>query len=539
MKPEINLQMLPPQLPFPYWELPLCLYDLALELQRNTKSSLELIVSSLLSSISLACQNSVNVQVPNGVSEPSPVSLFFASLIESGGGKTTIDRLVSKPFKEFEVMQAEYLKQQRIKYKADLIAWNITSKAIEKEIQKASKIEVTVDQPAGIAEDQSLEEIIEPVEKSADLGVEPADQLTPSYVDRLKEQLTQHLAQEPHRPRNLKLMYNNASPAAILRSLHENWPSASLSSDEAGGIFNGQALADLAMINKLWEGGTIHVERIDSESFILRDARLSLALMVQPKIFRKYLERRGDEARAIGLFARCFISCPISSLGTRFIGHVPAVWQHLPVFHARTTELLKQNLLEFEAPEFTRPTLQFSPDAKQLWINAFNEVESFLYPGQYLSDISDYGAKFGENLARLAALFHYFGGESGEISYETTNRALAICKWFMSEFKRLFASAPILPIEVSDANELENWMTSLCIRNPGVTEIRKNFIAQMGPNQLRISKVRREAALYILANNYKVFIYQRGKTKWVALNPIFFPIPPVLYPPVSYPVQFQ
>lgn len=519
----------PSPAPFPIDALPSPLYELALELQRNTKASWELIVASLLSALSQACQGSVNVQVPNGVSLPSPVSIFVTTLLGSGGGKTTLNEVVGKPFGEFEVKQAEYLRKKRIKYKSDMIVWNIKKKVIEKAIQKAEKI--------GVSADQEIEEL--DAQPAEDSGRQLIEESAVEYIDQLREQLAEHLAQEPSLPRNLKLRYNNSSPAALLRSLYENWPSASLSSDEAGGIFNGNALADLAVINKLWEGGSIHVERIESESYILRNARLTLALMIQPKVFMKYLARRGDEARAIGLFARCFISFPISTVGTRHIGNVSASWQYLPMFHARITELLEQNLHELESLEFERPTLEFSPEAKQLWINAFNEVESYLYPGQYFSDIADYGAKFGENLARLAALFHFFAGEQGEISYETTNRALAICKWYMSEFKRLFATVPELPVEISDANELEGWLVNLCRRYPGWTEIKKNVIAQLGPNQLRASKIRREAALYILACNNKLRFEFRGKTTVIVLNPAFFPIPSVAIFPPSYPSTLQ
>lgn len=528
MKPEIDLQTLPPSQPFPVDALPPHLFELALEVQRNTKAPWELIVSSLIGAMSQACQGSANVLVPNGISAPSPILIYQTILIASGGGKTTLDKLVGKPFGEFEVKQSEYLKIERVKYKSAMIAWNIKKKAIEKAIGQAERIAASTEE----SDDQIIENIVESDISLNDEIEESVEKITGDYFDELKEQLTQHLSQEPKRPRNVKLMFNNASPASILRSLHMNWPSASLSSDEAGGIFNGQGLADLAMINKLWEGGTIHVERVESESFILRDARFTLALMVQPKVFRKYLERRGDEARAIGLFARCLICCPISSLGTRYIGHVPPVWQHLPKFHSRVTELLENNHLELSDPEFKRPTLEFSPDAKQLWIDAFNEVESFLYPGQYFADISDYGAKFGENLARLAALFHYFSGDQGEISYETTNRALAICRWFMNEFKRIFGMKPELPIEISDANELETWLAKLCRRYPGWTEIRKNVIAQLGPNQLRTGKIRREAALYILACNNKLRFELRGKTTVLVLNPAFFPVPAIaIFPP--------
>jgi hypothetical protein len=356
--------------------------------------------------------------------------------------------------------------------------------------------------------------------------VEPAAQHILGYIDQLRAQLTEHLAHEPPRPRNVKLIYNNSSPAAILRSLHENWPSASLSSDEAGGIFNGNALADLAMINKLWEGGTIHVERIESESFILRDARLTLALMVQPKVFLKYLDRRGDEARAIGLFARCLICYPITTLGTRFIGHVQPVWQHLPKFHARITELLEQNLLELANTEFKRPTLDFTPEAKQLWIYAFNEIESYLYPDAYFADISDYGAKFGENLARMAALFHYFSGDKGDISYDTLNSSLAVCRWFMTEFKRLFSATPELPQEVTDAGLIENWLASLlrtncCLWKDGIPFIKKNDILTSGPYSVR-NKFNLDAALNYLTCCNRAWVVKLGKTKFVQLNLQYF-----------------
>jgi hypothetical protein len=135
-------------------------------------------------------------------------------------------------------------------------------------------------------------------------------------------------------------------------------------------------------------------------------------------------------------------------------------------------------------------------------------------------------------LARLAALFHFFAGKQGDISYETLNSALAISRWFMTEFKRLFASAPELPVEVSDSNELEAWLIKLCRRYPGWTEIRKNVIAQLGPNQLRTSKIRREAALYILVCSNKLRFELRGKTTVLVLNPAFFPVPAIaIFPP--------
>jgi hypothetical protein len=71
-------------------------------------------------------------------------------------------------------------------------------------------------------------------------------------------------------------------------------------SDEAGTIFNGYGLNELPFINKLWDGSTFSVERKNSPELLIRDARLTLSLMVQPEVFRGYLERKGDMAKGIG-----------------------------------------------------------------------------------------------------------------------------------------------------------------------------------------------------------------------------------------------
>jgi hypothetical protein len=142
-------------------------------------------------------------------------------------------------------------------------------------------------------------------------------------------------------------------------------------------------------------------------------------------------------------------------------------------------------------------------------------------------------------MARLAALFHYFQGYEGDIGIDSVERASAICEWYLVEFKRLFGVHPEIPIEIQDANTLENWLVHFCNRYPGTSALAKNVIAQLGPNPLRKSKTRREAALYILATNSKIQIQFHGKTKWLALNPTFFPTQTYYpAPQISQPMQY-
>ncbi len=134
--------------PFPGDALPSHLYEIALELQRNTQAPIELIVSSLLGAISVTCQNAVDVRVPV-VDSITPVSLCITVLAKSGERKTTVDRLTMKSIRDFEARQEELLKPKLNQYQADWTAWNIKRKAILKAIEKASKISAPTDQSTG------------------------------------------------------------------------------------------------------------------------------------------------------------------------------------------------------------------------------------------------------------------------------------------------------------------------------------------------------------------------------------------------------
>jgi hypothetical protein len=50
-------------------------------------------------------------------------------------------------------------------------------------------------------------------------------------------------------------------------------------------------------------------------------------------------------------------------------------------------------------------------------------VETDMRPGFYFAEIKDYASKYAENLARLAAVLHFFSANDGDISLETIQGA--------------------------------------------------------------------------------------------------------------------
>jgi putative DNA primase/helicase len=70
-------------------------------------------------------------------------------------------------------------------------------------------------------------------------------------------------------------------------------------SAEAGAVFGAHGMGyetimrNLALLNMLWDGGGIAIDRRSKPSFRLRDRRLTFGLMVQPEVLRGFLERAG------------------------------------------------------------------------------------------------------------------------------------------------------------------------------------------------------------------------------------------------------
>lgn len=499
-----NIEMnLPNPNNFPVESLPPLIKNAVLEMQDNTKFPLPLIVSSALGAISLACQNSIDVRLPMG--SVSPCSLFMLLVADSGEGKTPVDHYFTQPISDFEENEARKLKDDLAQQKTHRSIWAIEHKAIERAITQNRKKNLSSDDP------------------------EQLDLLNAEF-ENLKQKWEGHVLKELPPPRKYKLIFSNTTPAKIALDLYENWRSAGLISDEAGSLFRGGAMKDLGMLNQLWDGSTLSVDRVSSPSFNVKDARLTISLMVQGKILDDYVKGRGKNARDIGFIARCLVAFPSTTKGSRFLNDQPQSWIHLTKFQQRITEILTQDKLDVDQGRQTRPILEFSQEAKNGWLKFRNNIELELNTGRYLSDVDDGASKISTNLARMAALFHFFEGRQGDIAYTNLYEAGVICSWYMHEFKRLFTKNPAIPIEVSDAAELEQYLLRWCQNHPGLNLIEKKKIAQYAPSQFRKNGLRREDALnkLISQNKIRITLGVNGKTQFVSLNPNFFPVPRIL-----------
>lgn len=477
-------------LPFPVECLPASVKNAVLEMQTNTGFPIPLIAASALGTLSAVCQNLSDVLPPVG--NVSPISLNILSIADIGEGKTPTDKYFQQPIREFEEAERKKSEDEMECLKTSKKTWEIEFKAIETGIKKNRTKFVTSDDSDEI------------------------EQLSLDF-EKLEQKLEEHLLKEPKQRKRYKMIQSDTTPTKIALDLSANIPSAYLSSDEAGSLFKGSSMKNLGMLNQLWDGTPLNLERMD-RNIQVEDGRLSIFLAVQGAVLNDYLNHRGKGARDIGFLARCLVSFPVSTKGTRFLTVQPQSWENLKIFQNRALEILNQDRQEIDNGRQERTVLVFSNEAKNQWINFRNNIEVNLAPGRFFEDVNDMASKITSNATRMAALFHLFEGNRGEISVETLKNAGYLCDWYINEFKRLFTKTPEMPVVISDAMELEKSLITWFQNHPGCSYMKKSAIAQYAPSKLRKDGCRREAAINELYRQNKIQIWLHEKIHWVVLN---------------------
>lgn len=442
------------------------------EVCRNLSTPASLVGSVFLGGMSLAAQGLFDVSPAHG--RKGPCSCFVLALAGSGVGKTPVCEKVFAPFHAFEERVDRTYREELPEFLSQHKLWRSLEQRFRKAIEKKK------------------------------LKGECCDEETRRWETHTKE--------EPKPPKSIRLIYDDATQSAVKTGLNENGKSSGIVSSEAGEVLTGPAFTTLFIYNQLWSGEAIRSDRVSTDSFVISGGRCSILLCVQPQVFSKFLAGRGDNARENGFLARTFL---VLSEAVPYSVDAPTPgnsWEHLPKFQALVSRLLEQlypGLGQQESPE--REILFFSPEAEHRWLQFERRVKADMNSDGRFTDFADLAAKLPDNVARVAALFHVFDGQTGAISAETVARAERLCSWYVEEFMGLFPCSPEKPQEEVDAGLLECWLSKVCGSSG---QIPKNHILQRGPRDLR-KKTRLDPALDYLCDTGRIRLIMDGKTCFV------------------------
>lgn len=420
------------------------------ELVASIKIPQPMATVAVISAMSLACQGIIDVRLIGDLVRP--VGLYTVIVADSGERKSATDSKVNVPFYESDNEQHEIHLKKMEEYAHAYAFYKEREKALWAEFKALTrKKECT----------KTLEHEI--------------------YLFRQTR---------PEIPIQHKFLLSDITSAAMKECFSGKHKSFGLISHEAGNILDGHASSDLYLLNMGWDDSTISVKRKNEPELRIKDVRLTASLMTQMAVLKKFLSKKRGLPRGSGFLARVLICYPKSTQGTRFIENKRISTRYLERFHQRIRWLIRETLTMQEGEG--RQCLVFTVEAQNSWIQIANEIESHLNDGGVLDDFKDYGSKMAENIARMAAIMHYFEGAAGDIPERTLQAAKDICFWFAEEHIKLFREINGVKMTPDHERELLCWIRSRCnarLVKDGKNYIPKNDVLQYGPGQLRTKVV--------------------------------------------------
>lgn len=468
--------------PYPLDALPNAVRCAVEEVAGFVKAPLPLLGTSALAALSLAIQ--AHTDVERAAKLHGPCGLFLLAIADSGERKSTCDGFFTKAIRDYEAQRQEAAKPLLVEFKSDHDAWEAQRNGLKEKIKSLAKD----GKPTG------------------------------AYVRQLHELDTD----EPEAPRVPRLIYSDATPEALAYALAKQWPSAGVISSEAGSVFGSHGMGkesqmrNLAMLNQLWDGAALPVERRSTDSFTVRGARLTMALQVQETTIRAFFDGSKGLARGTGFLARFLVSWPASTQGTRHFTEAPANWPALATFNDRLAAILNRPVPIDDGGALQPAMLQLSPEAKDAWVAFHDAIERELSTGGELHDVRDVASKTADNATRLAALFHTFTGSIGPISLEAMDSGARLALWHLTEARR-FLGELAMPTELANPARLESWLVAYCQRE-GTDTVPTREVQRHGPAGLR-DKAVIDAAVKELTELGRARPVQDGKKKGIQLNP--------------------
>lgn len=470
--------------PYPLDALPLSIRAAVEEVVSFVKAPVAMVASSALAALSLAAQAHADAKRLEKLH--GPTGLFILVIADSGERKSTCDGFFTQAISEYEQGQAEAAKPALKDHRAAAEAWEAKRGGVKEKIRQLAKTnKATADSETAL---RDLEH------------------------------------EKPEPPRIPRLVYADATPEALAYGLAKHWPSAGVVSAEAGIVFGSHGMGkdsvmrNLGLLNQLWDGKSLTIDRRSTESFSVRGARLTVALQVQEPTLREFFSRSGALARGTGFLARFLIAWPQSTQGMRQIDpdfpDGPATWPHLAAFNRRIAAMLDQPVPIDEDGALTPHVMPLTPEAKAAWVEYHNAIEIELSTGGELYDVRDVASKSADNAARLAALLQMFEGPGEAIGLAAFESASLITAWHLHESQRFFGELA-LPAELADAARLDDWLIKHC------QQLQTNLVSTRDAQRLGPIRDKEKLAIALreLEELDRIKIVQEARRKIILVNP--------------------
>ena len=385
------------QQPFPLDRFPGEFRETVESLHNMTEVPIPAIASVVLGALSVACQDRIKVQKKPGLI--SPVTLWMLVALESGERKTTLLNIVMRSLREQETSLASRAEHAKYEFEARCELHDAKIREVRKLMSEVTR-----------------------------KGESP-DGLLKLYA-KLKQEA-------PMMPPVRKLIHEDVSSAALIKSLSENSEATSIITDEFSFLATGKAFSRVSLLCKAYDGSEINVDRMNNASVRVTDPLVTMVLLGQNGIVDDFIKKKYKNLEESGFLSRFLYPACASNVGYRTsYNSRPHNPQVIEAFHRRMTSILNSEKLSSES--LMPKTIRFDAGAQQAWIAYNDNIEMMMGEGKYYERFRPFAARLSDKAARIAAILHYAYGGHGEIPLWLVDSAIAIAEWYADAYVSIF-----------------------------------------------------------------------------------------------------
>lgn len=328
----------------------------------------ELCSLAVLGVASMALTGKYRVEPKDGFTQP--LNLYLMTALESGNRKSSILDCATKPLIDWEFRMAQEYGPQ---------------------IQKAN------------IERQNQEAVLK------GLRLRLAKEKTAFKRSEIRDEIINLENNKPEVPTVPRLVVADVTPERLASILSEQGECIGIFSDEGGffeligGRYN-NGISNLDVYLKGFDGSACRVDRQtgNTQSIRLHEPLIATMLSPQPSVLRSLALK--PEFRDRGLVARFLFALPNSPIGQR-TGEVNPIPHRIIKEYGRLIDKLLKIPTENTGNGSRGRLIKFSADAKTLWKEYWQKIESKMKEGGSLDHLTDWGSKLPAKVARIAGIF--------------------------------------------------------------------------------------------------------------------------------------
>lgn len=445
-------------------------------LHNRVQAHREMCLLAILSAIATAQQGLINVEQIHGGFTPS--SLWIWITAKSGERKTALMKMALKVIYEHQRKHRKKYVEELKDYEKQCEIYNNKRKHLMKEHRKALAS-----------------------------GDNDAIEIAALDLSDLKNE-------KPQRPISRDVVFEDIMPEALQWEFFRGLGNAALISSEGGTILGGPVVRNLAFLSSAWSNESYYVHRKSSTSFVLEDIRLTFALAAQPVALDKFISKKGEEAKGIGLFARCIYCNAISTQGYRTETPNKSTYEEGGKrYNDRLSEIMNTYEERMIEENGERHLVEFEEDCKPRAWEIYMKIENELKEGGMYEYVTEHASKLFENITRVAGNLTYFEkGEGAKISYAILHDAAKICFHFSRDYLEYFQPQPDY---IEDAKVLFEYFVAQ--QEYGKRYVAKTPLRRSGPYRLR-NMDRLNRALENLANEGYIQVWRIAKSGFTFID---------------------